>query len=121
MIDGVKIEDWDFIFTPDDPVCEIKLNNLIDLYFENAEITKYASFDIFDILEGYRDFSYLKTQLFYYNIYAICTNGSLSISWFCFNPIHIILFAFKSHSNSFSVWDCIYIFNNITGIINILT
>lgn len=69
MIDGVKIEDWDFIFTPDDPVCEIKLNNLIDLYFENAEITKYAAFDIFDILEGYRDFSYLKTHVRRKDIY----------------------------------------------------
>lgn len=63
MIDGVKIEDWDFIFTPDDPVCEMKLNNLIDLYFENAEEKKYSSFNVFDILEAYKDINYLKTYV----------------------------------------------------------
>lgn len=63
MIDGVKIADWDFIFTPDDPVCEMKLNNLIDLYFENAEKKKYSSFNVFDILEAYKDINYLKTYV----------------------------------------------------------
>ena len=35
MIDGVKMEDWDFVFEPENPNCEKKLNDILDIYFEN--------------------------------------------------------------------------------------
>lgn len=37
MIDGVRVEDWNFIFESENPNCEVKFNNIIDKYFENAK------------------------------------------------------------------------------------
>jgi len=37
LTDGIKPEYWDFIFESFDPYCDIKLTDLIDLYFSIAE------------------------------------------------------------------------------------
>ncbi len=37
MTKGIKPEYWDFIFEGLDPYCDMKLTDIIDLYFKNAE------------------------------------------------------------------------------------
>ena len=51
MTDGIKPEYWDFIFESFDPYCDIKLTDLISIYFSIAENEAKNSYDFIRFLK----------------------------------------------------------------------
>ena len=63
MIEGVKIEDWNFIFETQDPEYDRKLNRIIDLYFENKRTEIQKIKNPLSKLRKMRQLHYYKTHV----------------------------------------------------------
>lgn len=65
LTDGIKPEYWDFIFESFDPYCDIKLTDLIDLYFNIAEneAEKNLDFHFIKSIIRLRELKELKSQI----------------------------------------------------------
>ena len=53
MTDGIKPEYWNFIFESFDPYCDIKLTDLISIYFSIAENEAKNSYDFIRFLKTF--------------------------------------------------------------------